>query len=420
MKTERRGPMGTAGSWFLEQLVRLRRSGACQWIPRWLRGLGYRFLPGLELDARTWHAEYRERIANAHRNPLQTEVRVGIITDPMYRHGLFEAACMELGVPHQLIDIRGPDWMERIHKSGCDAFVAWPSPITNAVKRMYDDRLKVLSGEMKKPLFPCYEGLWLWESKLRIANWLDVHDIPRPKTWVFYGREETFAFIESAEYPLVFKTDLGSSAHGVEIVRSKREARRLVKLCFSKGYLPARHEAHDRHRGCVILQQHLGDVAEWRMMRVGDSYFGYKKVKTGDYHSGTHLVDWDRPPDDLCDLTRDVTELGPFLSMSLDVFETPGGRYFVNELHPLWGWEEPSEMYVEGEPGRFLYDPGHSKWRFEPGVFSRNASCNLRLKTFFDLLGYPLRDRGVPNQEFSETPSGTREGGNAHSVRTTK
>jgi hypothetical protein len=81
--------------------------------------------------------------------------------------------------------------------------------------------------------------------------------------------------------------------------------------------------------------------------------------------------------------------------MSLDVFETKDGRFLVNELHPVWGVEEPSEMYVEGRPGRFVYEEATRSWRFEEGVFCQNASCNLRIHTLLELLGRPLPTAGV-------------------------
>ena len=159
-----------ARSWLVEQVVRLRRSWARTWIPKPLRRLGYRMLPQRDLKRRTWKARYEDIIANATENPPQTSAKIGIITDPMYRYGYYEAACMELGVPYELVDITGADWMERVEAADCDAFVVWPSPVNSVVKRMYDDRLQVLSRGMGETLFPRYEAVWLYESKHRVRD----------------------------------------------------------------------------------------------------------------------------------------------------------------------------------------------------------------------------------------------------------
>ncbi len=373
----------------LNPVVRLRRSAFREKIPKPLRSLGYRLLPKRRLAEKMWWAEYEERIKSVRPGPIQTSVTLGIIKDYMLKHGRFEAACMELGVPYKLIDITSPDWVAAVEDSGCDAFLVWPSHIHSFSKRMFDERLRIMVEDLGKVIFPRLKSLWLYDSKRRVHDWLRIHDFPQPRTWVFFGREAAMAFVEKAHYPLVFKTDLGSSAHGVEIVLAKGRARRLVGLCFGRGYQPERSEHQDRQQGTVMFQQYLPDADEWRVMRVGDSYFGYQKLKEGDFHSGSHLVGWYTPPPELLDLCRRVTDAGPFLSMSLDVFETKDGRFWVNELHPVWGIEEPSEMYVDGRPGRFVYDEATCSWRFEEGVFNQNASCNLRIHALFELLGLP-------------------------------
>lgn len=374
----------------LDGIVKLRRSSLRERIPRPVRTLGYKLLPGGRLEERMWRAEYEERLAKARKNPIQTDVTIGIIKDYMFKYGNYEAACMELGVPHKLIDITGPDWIEQVVNSDCDAFVVWPAHVHSVSKTLFDERLKVVTEDLGEMLFPSYKALWLYDSKRRVADWLRLNDIPRPRTWVFFSRAQALDFLTAAEFPLVFKTDLGSSAHGVEIVHGKNRAVRLIKTCFGKGYLPWRHDRRDRSWGYVLFQEFIPDAREWRMLRVGDSFFGYRKGRIGDFHSGTHLVEWDTPPSALLNLCRDMTNAGPFLSMSVDVLESPPGKYFVSEFHPVWGAEEPSEMYVDGKPGRFTYEAETDSWNFEDGCFCHNASCNLRLQVVFDILGKVL------------------------------
>ena len=259
---------------------------------------------------------------------------------------------------------------------------------------------------------------------MRTNDWLTVHDVPHPQTWAFWDRDEAISFIEQAELPLVFKTDLGSTASGVEIVRTRKHGRRLISTCFGKGYLSHRQDPRDRVWGAILFQQYIPDAKEWRMVRIGDSYFGQQKIRQGEFHGGTRLVAWYPPPGELLDFCRNVTDKGSFLSMDLDIFETLDGRYLVNELHAVFGcttleegrkglhpvplsdeqkrrilaYTTPYEMLVDGRAGRYVRTPDGQSWRFEEGLFCRNACCDLRVATVTALLGSPVEPAGVEDE----------------------
>jgi glutathione synthase/RimK-type ligase-like ATP-grasp enzyme len=330
--------------------------------------------------------QYDQIKAEARGTPCRTSVALGIIKDSMLGHARYEIACLELGVPYRLIDIAAPDWIQQVQESGCSGFIVRPSPVSLTAKRLFDDRLKVLAEDLGKVVFPSFKSLWLYESKIRIADWLSAHAVPHPRTWIFWDRDEAMGFAQTAELPMLFKTDLGAAARGVELVRSRRQARRLVATCFGKGYRGQERAPQDREWGWVLFQQYIPDAKEWRMVRVGDSYFGHRKLKSGDFHSGSQLVAWDRPPDALLDLTRDITELGGFLSMDIDVLEDASGRYYVNEMHAMFGQKHEHQMIIDGRPGRFVRDVENGKWCFEEGSFCRNKCYNLRVQTLLALV----------------------------------
>jgi len=251
---------------------------------------------------------------------------------------------------------------------------------------MLDERLRVIVEDLGQIVYPSCDELWLYESKRRMWYWLQAHGVPHPQTWVFYDHREALAFARSAELPIVGKSDFGSAASGVRIFRSRMGLVRWIQRCFGRGVIQRDGDPRDRHWGDVLLQKYLPEVKEWRMIRVGDSYFGRQKLKKGAYHSGTHLYGWLDPPQELLDLTRDITEKGRFTSMAIDIFETVGGTYYVNELQTVFGATQTHQMRVNGSPGRYVFDKEKGLWRFEEGEFNRNDSCNLRVQALLDLL----------------------------------
>lgn len=227
------------------------------------------------------------------------------------------------------------------------------------------------------------------EDKRRTAYWLAAHGFPHPRTWIFYDRDEANTFCETCELPVVFKTSFGAAASGVRIVRSRRQLRALLARCFGRGVAPGGSDWRDRQWGSILLQAFLADVREWRMVRIGDSFFGHPKGKVGDFHSGSGAVLWDVPEERHLQLLLEVTERGGFRSMNVDVFETRDGRLLVNELQAVFGASYAvHQLRVGGQPGRFVRSAG--EWRFEAGDFARNACANERIR---DALARGLRRR---------------------------
>ncbi len=320
--------------------------------------------------------------------PSKYPYTLGIVTEFCNLHLPYIAACMALGVSYKVVDITGPDWQAEVERSGCHAFLVRPSGLTSVWKRLYDERLRVMAQDLGKVVFPSYDSLWLYESKKRMHYWLQAHGVPHPETWVFHDLRPALDFVKETALPVVYKSDFGSGASGVKIFRDRRALRKHVELCFGKGYGAYTRCVSDREWGSVFLQRHLADVREWRMIRLGDSYFGYEKLRRGDFHSGSHAWRYGRPSAQLLDFVRYVTDKGPFTSMAVDTFVTSDGRLLVNELQALFGVFDPLEpqCVVDEEAGRMRWDEQMHSWQFQAGPFCDNSCCNLRVEVLLQQL----------------------------------
>jgi glutathione synthase/RimK-type ligase-like ATP-grasp enzyme len=323
---------------------------------------------------------------------------------------LYVEACKDLEVDYELVDIIGANWMDNVRRSQCDGFLVRPSPRYDVWKRMFDERLYFVERKLNKFIYPTYDELFMYENKRIMAYWLTLHAIPSPKTWVLYDREEALRFLERTEYPIVFKTHIGATATGVEIMRTRREARRLIDRVFTIGYgrkmcislkgllknkiaVPGLNPAYylEREYKTALIQEYVPNVREWRVTCIGGSYFGYEKLKRGDFHSGGKLFGWGDPPRALLDFARHVCEISGFTSMALDVFVTERDEYLVNEMQCLFGQTNPSQMYIEGKPGCYRYNSECDTWKFEEGYFNQNGSCNLRVRHCVELIQQRVR-----------------------------
>jgi hypothetical protein len=331
-------------------------------------------------------------------------IKLGILNG--FRKGpdsyeLYIDACKDLGVEYEVVDIISEHWLDNVRNSSCAAFLARPTPYYVPWKIMFDERLYHIERSLGRIVYPSYKELVMYENKRQMAYFLQINNIAAPKTHIFYDEAEALDFAHESVYPLVFKTHLGAQARGVDILKTKRRARSLIRQVFSRGYardirttlrgilktpISIPYYFFDSEYKVIILQQYLVNCKEWRMIRIGKSYFGHQKLIKGEYHSGSGLVGWETPPRRLLDFVRTVCDIGNFWSMCVDVFEDPAGNYYVNELQSVFSSYNPSQMYVDGKPGRFLYNSVTDQWEFEEGLFNRNGSNNLRVEHLIEIL----------------------------------
>jgi hypothetical protein len=235
-----------------------------------------------------------------------------------------------------------------------------------------------------------------------MAYWLEINNLPHAKTNIFYKKEDALTFLKTATYPLVFKVRTGTAGRGVEFIKNERQGKRLVNKLFPKFHFYARGYTKwyqlkgklkhfrvpfmdDKQYGFVMFQEKLDVKCEWRLLKIGDTYQGHQKLegKNGK-HSGSGLVGWVQPPNELMDFFYNICELGHFSSMDIDIFETNDGKYYINELQTMFGSFNNSQMYVNDIPGRLKRI--NNEWVFEEGYFNLNQSMNLRVEHFIQIL----------------------------------
>lgn len=358
---------------------------ASRWLPRRLRYAIQRHvnLTALKLAKRR-HDDPHAEVLSSDRNTYGSPFRFGILRNAAQYHSHYVSACLELGVPFRVLDVYAEDWLDRIAGSGCDAFLVWPDAFLSVWGRMLKDRVNVIEDDLGFPVVPSSRELWAYEDKRRMAYWLRSHGVPHPRTWVFYDLRECESFVRACDLPIVYKASFGASSSGVRIFRDRKRLARFVRRVFSTGFVPNGFDRRDRQWGSVLLQEYLPAVKEWRMVRIGESFFGHGKGRIGDFHSGSGAVEWSVPEARHLDFLEQVTDAGGFRSMDVDVFETPEGALLVNELQTVFGAGfAVDQLRVDGVAGRFVRS-SDGAWRFEAGEFARNACADERIRYFIE------------------------------------
>jgi len=319
---------------------------------------------------------------------------------------------------YRVIDLTRSDWLDRLTTGEDDLFLIRPPGAVGYYKQLYDERLYVISQILGKPIYPSFEESVIYENKRMLAYWLQANRVPHPRTHIFYNKQEAMTFARNCDLPQVAKTAIGAGGSGVKILRDASALEKYISEAFSgkgitrkggpnfrKGGWISRlikrltdipgslryfknkmaQAKSNPQKGFIILQEYIEVEFEWRAVRIGDSYFAHKKLKSrGELFSGTSEAGWEPPPHALLGFVKEVTSKRNFFSQAVDIFEPEPGHYLVNEMQAFWGSKNPHQMIIEGEPGRYIEKKGN--WIFEKGAFNSNNSYDLRLTHALELL----------------------------------
>jgi glutathione synthase/RimK-type ligase-like ATP-grasp enzyme len=321
----------------------------------------------------------------------------------------------EFDIRYSLIYFDSNNWLEEIRNQGFDAVLISPPYMTINSKRMCDERIFIISEILKIPVYPDYKSLLVFENKRMLDYVLDSYEIPHPGTWNFHNKEEALSFTVTSAFPLVAKIITGAAGIGVRFLRNRKDARQYILKAFKKGvrsktgpslrrpglinrFISALHRKnyvrmlmdnygsvlHEKQIGYVYLQEFIPHEFEWRCVRIDDSYFAHKKLVKNHKASGSLLKVYDKPPGNLLEFVRSVSEKLGITSAAFDIFETRDKGYLVNEVQTFFGQSDPHQMIIDEIPGRYYFKEG--EWIFEAGDFNRNKSFNLRLNHAIKLL----------------------------------
>ena len=303
-------------------------------------------------------------------------------------------SCEELKVEYVVLDLLAQDWIERIKNANVDGILVRIKGKIPEQKSMYDERLFFVESELGIPIYPSRKELLLYENKRMCYYWMQTHQIKHSPTHIFYRKKDALRFIDHAQFPLVFKTNSGASSSGVRIIKSKLKAKFIIHKIF--GMLDERFSLGNTlwsfkyniplpkygmsQKHYVLIQKFIPHKWEWRVTKIGDSYVGVKKMKKGEFASGSFSPSWVEPPRELFNLVKYICELGSFDSMAVDILEAEDGTFYVNELQSLFGSRSPFQLKVQDIPGRYKFE--NDTWVFEEGEFNRFGSCLLRVEDF--------------------------------------
>lgn len=296
-----------------------------------------------------------------------------------------------------------------------DIYLTWPPGKNESEKKIYDEKLFHLNNALDMFLYPNLIETSIYENKKSLAFFLTINNIPHPATAVFCDYSEAVEFLNKSQLPIVAKTSIGAAGSGVKILKSKKEVKSYLKAAFKGDGIKRRSGpnrvtgspytwaskaiknpkyffdrlkvykkiGHMTQHGYVIFQEYIEHTYEWRMVKVGESFFAHKKIKVGDMASGGGKKEFGFPPKEILDFVDQICNRLSLDCVCFDVFESPRG-YLVNEIQCVFGIPYGYLSKVDDKVGRFIRRD--NDWIFEEGDYTSNQACDLKLSVALSLL----------------------------------
>lgn len=129
--------------------------------------------------------------------------------------------------------------------------------------------------------YPTSNQIYTYDDKIRQKLLLDKFQIPRIDTNIFFDKAAAMDFVETAEYPFIFKLKGGAGSMNVMLIESKRQAKLYVRQMFGDGISPERSFLPG------TLRREYFDLKREVRRFLGD---GYRRIKGYD-HNPTYNIE---------------------------------------------------------------------------------------------------------------------------------
>ena len=182
--------------------------------------------------------------------------------------------CEEHGIGYKLVNCYDTDIVDQL--ADCDALM-WHFHQASCKDALFAKQLLFSLQITGKVVFPDFNTAWHFDDKVGQKYLMEAVNAPLVSSFVFYEKEKALKWIESSDFPKVFKLRTGSGSSHVKLVKNKKSAAKLVNQAFGRGF---------RH------YEPVSNLKErWRKFRKGQS--AWPDLVKGILRFG-HTTDFDR------------------------------------------------------------------------------------------------------------------------------
>lgn len=263
--------------------------------------------------------------------------------------------------------------------------------------------LPIVENVRRIPCYPNKNTYWSYEDKIREYMLMYNHGYPMVRSYIFFNASDAINWIESRDrFPIIFKLKSGAGSSNVIKIKTKSQARKVVKRMFGRGvddqgiptggnlkFLTGKNyikhigikilcrlglytnwPVWQLHKNYALFQDFLhGNEFDTRVTTIGNRAFAFRRMnRKNDFRSsGSGLIDYDIKKIDLAcvQLALNISAKLGFQSMSYDFLKDENDKPLFCEysytfrdtaIHDCPGYWDNDLNFVEGHfwPQYFL------------------------------------------------------------------
>ncbi len=259
-------------------------------------------------------------------------------------------------------------------------FKGWPDKIEEVVYRWGNDKqrfinevksknIDVLVGNIPATAYetfrdiaralpevrfiPSLDTQFANKSKENVTHFCKKHDLPIPKTDIFYEKEDAISFLKNTDYPKIIKNSYGPSNYGGYFVHKVDSFDEAIQLLQEKKYYP------------VYAQQFVPMQADIRVMLVGHKPLCafWRRPPEGEWLTNTSQggsMDYQNVPQEALDIAVAASKAAKAEYWACDIALGIDNHYRILECATAFA----AFPYVRDWIGRYLM------WDLSNGRFS--------------------------------------------------
>lgn len=162
------------------------------------------------------------------------------------------AYCEKNDIAYKIVNAYDNDIVSQV--TDCDAFM-WHHHQMNPADIVIAKPILFALEQAGVKVFPDFPTNWHFDDKVGQKYLLEVLDIPLVPTTVFYSKKKAQQWANTTTFPKVFKLRGGAGSANVKLVKTNKEAQKLIRKAFGKGF--------KNYDACGSLKE------RWRKWRLG-------------------------------------------------------------------------------------------------------------------------------------------------------
>ena len=141
--------------------------------------------------------------------------------------------CKQNSIDYKIVNAYDSDIIQQVND--CDAFM-WHHHHGNYKDVLFAKQLLYSLQIAGKKVFPDFSTGWHFDDKVGQKYLFEAIGVPLVPSYVFYTKAEAIHWANETAFPKVFKLRGGAGAANVKLVRTRKEAMRLINKAFGKGF----------------------------------------------------------------------------------------------------------------------------------------------------------------------------------------